>query len=353
MIVKNEANVIKRCLDSVKDIIDTWCIVDTGSTDGTQQIIKETLNEIPGKLIESKWVNFGYNRTEAYEYAKNMADWALLIDADMVINNLGFEKNQLSNEIGSYTLIQKNESLTYRNIRLINLNLTWKCIGVTHEYWQSNSKTGIQKNLTTLEIIDIGDGGSKSDKFTRDMALLIKGIQDEPHNARYKFYLAQSYKDIGDYSSSIPWYEACSRESKWEEEVWYSEYMKLKCMIELKYDSKHLEAQAMHTWLIRPWRAEPIYLLSKEIKDWTKKYYILKLCSNIDYPKDDVLFIEYNIYEGEILDELAVAAYWLDKTKESIEILDRLILTNYGNKTKERLLVNREFAVKKANSLYQ
>jgi hypothetical protein len=110
---------------------------------------------------------------------------------------------------------------------------------------------------------------------------------------------------------------------------------------------------SLPTWLIRPWRAEPIYLLSKEIKDWTKKYYILKLCSNIDYPKDDVLFIEYNIYEGEILDELAVAAYWLDKTKESIEILDRLILTNYGNKTKERLLVNREFAVKKANSLYQ
>ena len=36
MIVRNEAPVIRRCLDSVMPIIDSWVIVDTGSTDGTQ-----------------------------------------------------------------------------------------------------------------------------------------------------------------------------------------------------------------------------------------------------------------------------------------------------------------------------
>ena len=43
MIVKNEAPVIRRCLDSVRSLIDTWVIVDTGSSDGTQQIIRELL----------------------------------------------------------------------------------------------------------------------------------------------------------------------------------------------------------------------------------------------------------------------------------------------------------------------
>ena len=41
MIVKNESKIIERCFDSVKDYIDTWCICDTGSTDGTQDIIKK------------------------------------------------------------------------------------------------------------------------------------------------------------------------------------------------------------------------------------------------------------------------------------------------------------------------
>jgi len=39
MIVKNESEVITRCLKSVLPLIDYWVISDTGSTDGTQKII--------------------------------------------------------------------------------------------------------------------------------------------------------------------------------------------------------------------------------------------------------------------------------------------------------------------------
>jgi len=39
MIVKNEAHVIRRCLESVRPLIDTWLIIDTGSTDGTQRLL--------------------------------------------------------------------------------------------------------------------------------------------------------------------------------------------------------------------------------------------------------------------------------------------------------------------------
>ena len=41
MIVKNESKVVERCLDSVKSLIDYWVIVDTGSDDGTQKVIRE------------------------------------------------------------------------------------------------------------------------------------------------------------------------------------------------------------------------------------------------------------------------------------------------------------------------
>ena len=60
MMVKNEAPVIGRCLDSVRKLIDSWVIVDTGSTDGTQSLVAEILHDIPGKLYERPWRDFAF-----------------------------------------------------------------------------------------------------------------------------------------------------------------------------------------------------------------------------------------------------------------------------------------------------
>ena len=68
MIVKNESHVILRLLNSVAPIIDYWVIADTGSTDGTQEIIQKFFDEkgIPGQLIHSDWIdNFSYARNKS------------------------------------------------------------------------------------------------------------------------------------------------------------------------------------------------------------------------------------------------------------------------------------------------
>ena len=43
MIVKNESKIIERCLNSVKNIIDCYSIVDTGSTDNTKELIQKII----------------------------------------------------------------------------------------------------------------------------------------------------------------------------------------------------------------------------------------------------------------------------------------------------------------------
>ena len=87
MIVKNESQVIKKCLESVKDYIHYWVICDTGSTDGTQQIIKEEMERynIPGELHESEWKDFGTNRSESLALSKGKCDYRLIIDADDIL----------------------------------------------------------------------------------------------------------------------------------------------------------------------------------------------------------------------------------------------------------------------------
>jgi glycosyltransferase involved in cell wall biosynthesis len=67
MIVKNEAHVVRETLDSAAPYISSWVIVDTGSDDGTQDLIANHMARlgIPGELHERPWRNFGHNRTEA------------------------------------------------------------------------------------------------------------------------------------------------------------------------------------------------------------------------------------------------------------------------------------------------
>ena len=73
---------IVRCLESVKPWIHSWVIVDTGSTDGTQDLVRETLQGLPGALFQRPWRDFGSNRSEAIRLAGSRADYLLFLDAD-------------------------------------------------------------------------------------------------------------------------------------------------------------------------------------------------------------------------------------------------------------------------------
>ena len=90
MIVKNESNVISETLQNLLSniSIDYWVISDTGSTDNTQDIIKNFFYDkcIPGELFNDEWRDFGYNRSRALQHAYDKTDYLLVFDADDKIN---------------------------------------------------------------------------------------------------------------------------------------------------------------------------------------------------------------------------------------------------------------------------
>lgn len=67
MILKNEAGNIAKTLASARPYIDCWTIVDTGSTDGTQEIVQRELRDVPGALHEEAFVDFATTRNRALE----------------------------------------------------------------------------------------------------------------------------------------------------------------------------------------------------------------------------------------------------------------------------------------------
>jgi tetratricopeptide (TPR) repeat protein len=312
MIVKNESRIIIRLLESVLPIVDTYLICDTGSTDDTPNIIRNFFNKhnIPGEVIMEPFKNFGYNRTFALRAAKGRATYALLLDADMIFKiESKFDKQLLT--AGGYLIIQKGGMLSYYNIRLVRLDIDVICVGPTHEYYDLPKGTHTEK-LEYIWISDIGDGGSKSNKFERDIALLQQGIIEEPNNGRYYFYLGNSYFNTGRHKESIPYYIKRIEIGGWCEEIFYTHLN-----LGHAYMTIGKPELAIYTWLngynIHSTRSETIYEITKYYREIGKTKIGMLFCmlgKSIPYPKNDTLFIHNDVYETGFDYELSILGYY-------------------------------------------
>lgn len=320
--IKNEEKIIERCINSVKGLCNAFCITDTGSTDKTTEIVKQIIENnrfyTPGRLFETTFTNFGDSRTESYKntvaFCKELGwnpetTYGLLLDADMKLVVLDkFSKDELTNN--GYNIIQSNGHMDYYNLRLLKLNNTWKCVGVTHEYWAGPDSCNIGKEK--IYINDIGDGGCKNDKFERDLRLLSKGIEDDPKNDRYHFYLAQTLKDLGRFKEAISMYKKRIKLGGWYEEIWYSHYMIAKCWLHLG-DLNKCELWGNRAYEYRKSRAEPIYMLTNLFRDKSKHfkaYYYYKIGKSIP-PTDDSLFVESDVYKHQFDYESTILNYYV------------------------------------------
>ncbi|VEB21891.1 tetratricopeptide repeat-containing glycosyltransferase [Avibacterium volantium] len=311
MIVRNESKVIKRCLDNVKDKINYWVIVDTGSEDNTKEIILETLKDIPGELHQQEWVNFGFNRSESLRLAKGKADYLLLCDADENIQfSPQFNIDELSKD--AYLISYVGE-FDYSVPYLIRGDLNWKYVGVTHEYLDCDIRVEREK-LSTITIFDAKDGGFKADKFERDIRLLEQGLLDEPNNSRYKFYLANSYRDVENYEKAIEWYLKRIEDGGWVEEVTVSYERLGSC-----YEKLNNSEKALYYWLLgydyNPNRAECLYYAIRHLRRQGKSrlgYHLGLMAEKISYPISDLLFINKSVYDYLLDYEMSINSYWVN-----------------------------------------
>lgn len=325
MIVKNESKVITRCFDSVKDYIDYWVICDTGSTDNTQKIIKKYFKKakIPGELLKHQWKDFGHNRSLAIKAAKGRSDYSLLLDADFIFNIK--DKNFKESLKADGYQIRYDGGLDYRQTLLVNAKLDWNYVGVTHEYLGCPNVKSYE-NLDAFTIDHKCDGGSRSDKFIRDIELLTKGLKDEPNNGRYMFYLAQSYKDTQQYTEAIKYYQLRVEKGGWSEETYFSLFQIGNCKKLRGDDFNDYKDDLWKAYMFRPSRLEALYELVKQcrLSDMIELgfYYGIGAINN-EYP-NDILFISKAVHDWMLFDELAICAFNLHKNDIAIKIYDKL-----------------------------
>lgn len=329
MIVKDESPVIRRCLQSVKHIIDYWVIVDTGSSDGTQQIIKDFLCDIPGELHEKPWKNFEHNRNEALNFAKNKADYLLFIDADEVLEFASdFQLPHLDKD--AYLVTTSMGGMKYGRLQFVNNHIRWNWVGVLHEVLVSPDEKS-RETLTGVFNIPRPDGNRSQDprKFHKDAAVLEAALLENPNHARNVFYLAQSYRDAGELEKALEAYERRVALQGWDQEVFWA-MLQIGILKEtLKRPPEEVIASYKAAYAYRPSRAEPLYRLAfyyRSLNRFAEAYEASHLGLSVK-KSDDILFLEDWIYEYGMILEYAVAAYWEGHYLESL-LATKLMLTN-------------------------
>ena len=363
MIVKNEAAVIARCLASVRPLIDHWVIVDTGSTDGTQEIIRQTLSDLPGNLYERPWVDFGHSRTEALRLAKPLGDYTLIIDADDVLEfPPDFKLPALVAD--SYTVEIRNKYRRYWRPQLIRNSLPWRYEGVLHEFLScgfDNKNRRVlpegrsQKRLPDVRIVMSEEGARRrvesSDRFKRDAETLETALKTEADPflvARYNFYLAQSYMDAGDKPKALGAYLERSRLGYWNQEVFISLYRAANIKMEIGEDAEEILQTYRRASVVVGDRAEALHgaaKLCRTLGRFQEGYDFAKRALKIPTPNDG-LFVEQWIYDYGALDEFAVNAYWTGRYQDCINACRRILAgKSIPDAQRPRVEKNIEFAL--------
>lgn len=324
MIVKNEAAVIVRCLDSVRPMIDYVLIEDTGSTDGTQDIIRQWLdsNGLTGEVIDEPWRDFAYNRSHALACLRRNpdVDYALIIDADDALTiEPGFDvaafKSGMTADL--YDVAINHNGIRHHRPQLCSNKKEFYFRGVLHEFVEAPADARGRETASGFAI-QIGGGGARSqdpEKYRKDAALLEGALQNETDaflRSRYTFYLAQSYRDCNEPEKALPHYLARAEMGFWQEEVFISLYSAARLKEALDHPEHEVIAAYQRAADSQLARAEALHGASRYCRSKGRNKEGADIARRgIDLPMPvGALFAEEWIYEFGLLDEFAVNAFW-------------------------------------------
>ena len=290
MIVKDEAGTIGETLRSAAPHIDYWTITDTGSTDGTQDVIRGNLAAVPGQLIEKPFVDFATTRNGALKAHGARTAYTFMPDADFEFENMWRLRAiawRLEQECRSWSAHICGKSM--RVIRkTADMELQMQVVFPTSQHalgeldgWHYSYPV---HEFSALGRVDAGeyivvprenfrmrfmDGKvfhTKSEQRWRDFDIRILEAEKikRPNDTRVSFYLARTYNQVGDNELALAEFQRRIDLGGWYEEVFHSLLDQGRILGRMGRDPTSKFKKAYE---LVPNRAEPLY----ELAAWEQK----------------------------------------------------------------------------------
>jgi glycosyltransferase involved in cell wall biosynthesis len=338
LMVRNERDRITVTLNSTREVVQSYIVYDTGSNDDTIDIIRRWCleNKKQFRFFEGIFVDFSTSRNALLDYADQFYDhdYDLLLDSSDELRNgsklLEF-CNSYDGPCSGYLVKQEwyfgISTQSYYNVRLIKPHHNWRYKCPVHEYLNSPETddtpvhTGIKpKKLTDIIIYQdrTADGGKSVPRFSRDREILFKEIKKNPNDSRSMFYLAQTFACLGQLHESFKHYKKRTQMMEGFHEEAFQAF--LKCGDISRTIGFSDEETTM--WYIKAYsflpRAEPLvnvaYLnLNMNPPRYYVAYLFLKMASLLNFPPEDILFIDKDAYDYRRWQLFSVTSWFLGK----------------------------------------
>lgn len=322
MIVRNEAHILWRCLDAARPLLDFLLVVDTGSSDGTPDLVRDFLADhgLAGQVLNDPWRDFASNRSFAVERLRAVTgvDYALMLDADdLLLLPPGFDpaafKCGLAADLYDFT-IRCGDS-EYLRPQLWRNALPARYRGVLHEFLEvpGAASRALAEGLR-IEALQDSARNRNPRKYAEDARLLAAAAADEPDawlRARYRFYQGRCHAQAGEHAAALAAFRERAALGFWEEERYLAQFAVGEMLERLGAPPEEAIAAYAAAQAILPRRAEALHaalrccrLSGHHAEGWR----LAQAAPGIVRPAQG-LFLQGSIYDWGLADEYALAAY--------------------------------------------
>lgn len=336
MIVKDEAASIVETIESVRPYIDYFLILDTGSTDGTQKLVRKALDGVPGRLEEEPFVDFSTTRNRALDLLGTETVFALMLSGDETLRNGAAlrafcEKAAKADPDGAYHVPIEFGRTIYASSRLTLTTGNWRYVGKTHEVLVPPGRLPPVQTVPKARIFhDLSrrDDRDQNTKWERDRRLLAEQMREDPTDTRAAFYYAQTLDCLGEHEAAIAAYERRLAMGGWFEEIYESTARIARLGNLVGWEWSRVQQKYLDAHALSPSRAEPLTAIADHWyaeRNWPLTYLFAARAAAIPFPEKATLFIDRTVYEKRAKDLLSISAYHVGEYDAGIEALHELI----------------------------
>jgi glycosyltransferase involved in cell wall biosynthesis len=349
-IVKDESHCILIMLESAAKISDAIVIADTGSTDGTQELIRKfgEDNNIPTYVFERPFDDFEKSRNFGMENARDVVKelgwdpndcWTWWCDADeTIIVDQKFSKSQFNKDLFMINTYIGN--MKYTRNTFARVSKPFRFYGPVHEFIvcdEQNITSGLAENIhVDVKMTGKSWQGDISVKYLSHAHKLESYIAENRQDPRWIFYTAQSYHDSASMKDNreeneerlrraMKYYkERVSRSDGYPEEIFYSQYRigAIMRILDMPWNLTHQEL--LKAYSIDPLRAESIKVIIDyymQMSEWHLAYAYTKFAMSNFHGKNPypnrLLFVDEATYVWKIAEAHSAACYYTGRMDEA------------------------------------